>query len=71
MVLCYVQRRQRPRISLSSPLMSTRLKGATLSAVAFPLLISGAFFGAPVFVPAALLSSVLGSVLMIKGECFE
>ena len=58
------------RLSLSSPFMSTRLKGATLSAVAFPLLIGGVL-GSPVFVPAALLSSVLGSVLMIKGECFE
>jgi len=47
--------------------MSTRLKGAALSAVAFPLLIGGVL-GSPVFVPAALLSSALGSLLMIKGE---
>ena len=54
--------------SLSSPFMSTSSKGAALAGLSFPLIVGGAFFGVPVFMPAALVSFGLGSLLMIKGE---
>ena len=48
--------------------MSTSCKGALLTGLSFPLIVGGALFSAPDYVPFALVSFGLGSLLMIKGE---